>query len=85
VSPERAFWTGVVAHVVVLLAVWIAVAYGLGVLLRPALDAIAIAGQPLGLWIARQGAVLVFVAAVVVFVLRTAALERRLFGGRDAG
>ncbi len=83
-SPERAFWAAAVRLAVVLLVVWAAVAYGLGVILRPALDVRAIAGVPAGEWVARNGAVVLFALIVVFFVVRVAALERRHFGDGDS-
>lgn len=76
------FWKANLRLVATLLAVWFVVSFGFGILLRPALDAVAIGGAPLGFWFAQQGAIYVFVVLIFVYAWRVAALEKR-FGVSD--
>lgn len=78
----RRYWIANLALVFVLLLVWAGVSLGLGVLLVEPLNALKIGGAPLGFWIAQQGAIYVFVALILVYVLAMRVLDRR-FGVRE--
>ncbi len=78
-TPEQqaAYWRRNLRYIVSLLAVWAAVSYGASILFADALDAVVIAGVPLGFWFASQGSVLTFVALIFVYVKLMNDLDRK--------
>ena len=60
-----------------MLVVWAAVSFGAGILFADRLDAVKLFGFPLGFWCATQGAIVVFVALIFVYVGLMNALDRR--------
>jgi len=74
---QRAYWRRNLLYVGVLLAVWAAVSYGAAILFADALDTVRLAGFPLGFWFGHQGAILVFVLLVGVYVRLMNGLDRR--------
>jgi putative solute:sodium symporter small subunit len=77
-NPERqrAYWRRNLLYVSVLLAIWALVSYGAGILFADALDAWHLGGFPLGFWFGHQGAMLVFVLLVFVYVRLMNGLDR---------
>ncbi|RJX35764.1 MAG: DUF4212 domain-containing protein [Desulfurivibrio sp.] len=65
----KQYWKINLALMVVLLAIWATVSYGCGILFVEQLNAIKIAGFPLGFWFAQQGAIYVFVALIFIYYL----------------
>lgn len=81
-TPDRkAYWKATVRLTLGLLAIWFAVSYGAGILLRDWLDQVSIGGAPLGFWFAQQGAIYVFVGLIFYYCWAMARLERK-FGVR---
>ncbi len=78
-TPEQAhaYWRANLNLMLTLLAVWFAVSFGFGILLRDTLDAMSIGGAPLGFWFAQQGSIYVFVALIFIYCFRMTALERK--------
>jgi putative solute:sodium symporter small subunit len=71
------YWRKNLALIRNLLVIWAVVAYGLGILLAPALNSIRVfGGPPLGFWIAQQGAIWVFIVLIFVYAARMQALDR---------
>ncbi|MGB0367148.1 MAG: DUF4212 domain-containing protein [Flavobacteriaceae bacterium] len=62
------YWKENLRFLVFLLSIWFLVSYGAGILFRPVLDQIHIAGFPLGFWFAQQGSIYVFVLLIFVYV-----------------
>ncbi len=85
VSAEaaRAYWRANVALLCKLLAIWFLVSFGAGILFVDFLNQFQFFGFKLGFWFAQQGAMLVFIVLIFVYVARMGALERR-FGIDDA-
>jgi putative solute:sodium symporter small subunit len=52
---------------VILLSIWAIVSYGFGILFVEQLNAINIAGFPLGFWFAQQGAIYIFVCLIFIY------------------
>ncbi|WP_117238433.1 DUF4212 domain-containing protein [Thermus sediminis] len=77
------YWQKNLALIRNLLVIWAVVAYGLGILLAPALNSIRpFGGPPLGFWIAQQGAIWVFVVLIFIYATRMQALDRE-YGVED--
>jgi probable solute:sodium symporter small subunit len=72
-----AYWKENVRLLITLLIIWFAVSFGLGILLAPVLNNIAIAGYPLGFWFAQQGAIYAFIAIIFTYVFKMNALDRK--------
>jgi putative solute:sodium symporter small subunit len=77
-TPERqrAYWRLNLLVIGALLAVWLAVSFGAAIAFADGLDRVSFAGVPLGFWLGQQGAVLVFVALVLVYLVLMNALDR---------
>ncbi|RPF72465.1 DUF4212 domain-containing protein [Aurantiacibacter spongiae] len=83
-EPERsgednaaAYWRANLRLVGILLAIWFAVSFGAGILLRDWLDRVHIGGYPLGFWFAQQGSIYVFLILIAVYVRQMRRIERR--------
>ena len=76
-DQREAYWKANLRAIAGVLATWGAASFGAGILLADALDAVGILGFPLGFWFATQGAIVVFVALIFVYVRRMNALDRR--------
>jgi putative solute:sodium symporter small subunit len=78
-TPERqrAYWRSNVRYIVALLAVWLVLSFGAGILLADRLDAIRAFGFPLGFWFATQGSIAGFVLLIFVYVALMNRLDRR--------
>ena len=61
------YWRANLRILAMLLAVWFGVSFGLGILLVEPLNAIHVAGFPLGFWFAQQGSIYVFIALIWVY------------------
>ncbi|MDJ0785535.1 MAG: DUF4212 domain-containing protein [Myxococcota bacterium] len=81
-SREASYWRANLRLLAVLLAIWFAVSFGLGILLVVPLNEIRLGGFPLGFWFSQQGAILVFVVLVLVYALAMDRLERRRPSGQ---
>ena len=81
-NSRRAYWRKNLQYVSILLTVWFAVSFGAGILFVDELDAIRVGGFKLGFWFAQQGAIIVFVALIFVYVVLMNRLDRR-FGVSD--
>ncbi|MCK9297185.1 MAG: DUF4212 domain-containing protein [Desulfobulbaceae bacterium] len=61
------YWRKNLSVMVVLLSIWAIVSYGFGIIFVEQLNAIKIAGFPLGFWFAQQGAIYIFVALIFIY------------------
>jgi putative solute:sodium symporter small subunit len=73
----KGYWSATVKLTISLLAIWFAVSYGAGVLLRDVLDNVSIGGAPLGFWFAQQGSIYVFVALIFYYCFAMNKIERK--------
>jgi putative solute:sodium symporter small subunit len=71
------YWKNNLKYLVILLAVWFSVSYGLSILLVEPLNAIQIGGFKLGFWFAQQGSIYVFVILIFVYVSLMNKLDKK--------
>jgi putative solute:sodium symporter small subunit len=76
-AAEGAYWRENIRLLVSLMAVWFAVSFGCGILLRDWLDQFSLGGYPLGFWFAQQGSIYVFIGLIVFYVVRMKQIERK--------
>lgn len=76
------YWKANLRLLASLLAVWLLVSFGAGIVFADALNAIKIGGYPLGFWFAQQGSIFVFVGLIFYYTHRMKVIERR-FGIDD--
>ena len=74
-AMRQEYWRRNVRLMAVLLAIWALVSFGAGIFFADLLNNIEIAGFPLGFWFANQGAILVFLALIAVYVWRMDKLD----------
>jgi len=72
-----AYWRANVRLLISLIAIWFAASFGCGILFRDVLDQYSLGGYPLGFWFAQQGAVYVFIALIVFYVVQMKRIERK--------
>lgn len=61
------YWRKNLRYMVILMCIWALVSYVLGMIFVDQLNAIHIAGYPLGFWIGNQGSEVVFVILIFVY------------------
>lgn len=66
-TSANAYWAANVRIILISLVVWFACSFGLGILLRPALEGIHIGGADLGFWFAQNGSIYVFLVLIFVY------------------
>jgi putative solute:sodium symporter small subunit len=77
-TPDRtAYWPEVIRLTLTLLALWFAVSFGAGILLREFLDQFSLGGAPLGFWFAQNGSIYVFVALIFYYCAAMNRLEKK--------
>ena len=76
-NAAKAYWRENLTLMGVLLAIWFAVSFGVGILFRGWFDQFSIGGAPLGFWFAQQGSIYVFVVLIFVYSSRMGRLERK--------
>lgn len=77
------YWKENVRYLIILLSVWFTVSYGAGILFRDALNTIRIGGFKLGFWFAQQGAIIVFVILIFVYVYLMNKLDKKYGYDKD--
>jgi putative solute:sodium symporter small subunit len=75
-SASDRYWKANIRTVIGSLIIWFLVSYGCGILFADALNAIQIAGFPLGFWFAQQGAIIVFLVLIAFYAWRMNRLDR---------
>jgi len=65
---DEKYWQANIRLVLSLLAVWLLVSFGCGILFVDALDQIRFGGFKLGFWMAQQGSIFVFIALIFVYI-----------------
>ena len=76
-EQQVSYWRRNLVYIAVVLSAWTCVSLGAGVLFADRLDAIRIAGFPLGYWFANQGSVLAFVVLTFTYVGLMNRLDRK--------
>ena len=74
---SRAHWRDNLRIMALLLCVWFAVSYLLGIIFVEPLNAVKIGGIPLGFWFAQQGSIYVFIVLILVYALWMDRVDRR--------
>ena len=82
-SNTRLYWRANLRVMSWLLAVWLFVSYGLGIVFVEPLNAVRIGGFPLGFWFAQQGSIYVFIVLILVYALWMDRLDRRYGADHD--
>ena len=75
-ASHETYWRANLRIMAILLAVWFFCSYGLGILWVEPLNALSIAGFPLGFWFAQQGSIYIFVVLIAVYVFWMDRLDR---------
>jgi len=78
-ARHEAYWRAQIRRILILLAVWAFVAFGLSIILAPALNAVSLGGVPLGFWMAQQGSIFAFVVLIWIYA-RASDRADRAFG-----
>ena len=77
-SPKaRVYWKENIRIVLLLLAVWFLVSFGMGILLVDFLDGFRFFGFKFGFWMAQQGSIFCFVILIFVYVYRMNKLDHQ--------
>ena len=79
-------WQRSLRLIAVLLSIWFTVSFGCGILLRETLDQFTLPGTgfPLGFWFAQQGAIVIFVGLIGVYVLLASRIDAELDSERES-
>ena len=80
-EPDR-YWRSNLRVLAVLLPIWAVAGFGLGIVFVEPLNALRVAGFPLGFWFAQQGSIGIFVVLILVYALWMDRIERRIRRGR---
>jgi len=76
-ADGEAYWKANLRLIVGCLIVWALVSFGFGILLRPLLTGIEVAGTDLGFWFAQQGSILVFMVLIFFYAWRMNSLDKK--------
>jgi len=76
-EQQVSYWRQNLVYIALVLVAWTSVSLGAGVLFAHRLDAIRIAGFPLGYWFANQGSVLAFVVLTFAYIGLMNRLDRK--------
>ena len=74
-EQRQVYWRRNLRLMAVLLSIWALVSFGAGILFVEPLNEIVIAGFPVGFWFSQQGAPIVFVILIAVYVWRMDKLD----------
>lgn len=72
-----AYWSANLRLVAFCLVIWFVVSFIMGIVLRPMLQGIMVGGMDLGMWMAQQGSIYVFVILIFFYAIRMNALDRK--------
>ena len=75
--PRPSYWRQNLKILAILLTIWFAVSYGLGILLVEQLNQYQLGGFPLGFWFAQQGSIYVFIVLILVYAIWMDRLDRK--------
>ncbi|NKQ40575.1 MAG: DUF4212 domain-containing protein [Sulfurovum sp.] len=67
-EKAKAYWRENISMILKLLAVWLIVSYGAGILFINQMNSIEISGVKLGFWFAQQGSIMIFVVLIFIYV-----------------
>ena len=72
----KSYWKKNVRLLIILLSIWFTVSFILGIIFSKELDEITFFGFKLGFWISQQGAIIVYIAIIAVYVKKMQKLDR---------
>jgi putative solute:sodium symporter small subunit len=75
-SSHKRYWRLNLLCIGALLAIWLLVSFGCGILFVDQLDKIRIGGFKLGFWFSQQGAIYVFVVIIFVYAIVMNRIDR---------
>ncbi len=75
-TSSNAYWAANVRIILISLVIWFACSFGLGIILRPALEGIKIGGADLGFWFAQNGSIYVFLVLIFAYAVRMNKLDK---------
>jgi len=75
-NDYKIYWKKNVRLLIILLSIWFTVSFILGIIFSKELDKITFFGFKLGFWISQQGAILVYIAIIAVYVKQMQKLDR---------
>ena len=76
-DSDQSYWRENIRLIMICLAIWAFVSFGLGIILRPLLTGIYVGGADLGFWFAQQGSIYVFLALIFFYAVRMNAIDRK--------
>jgi putative solute:sodium symporter small subunit len=78
VNDYKAYWKKNVRLLIILLSIWFTVSFLLGIIFSEELDdpKFAFFGFKLGFWISQQGAIIVYIAIIAVYVKQMQKLDK---------
>jgi len=76
-EQAEAYWKANIKTVLVLMAIWFVVSFGMGILFVEPLNNIRMGGFPFGFWMGQQGSIYVFILLTLVYALRMQKLDRK--------
>lgn len=79
----QAYWKANLRLIVMCLAVWAGVGYGISIFLRPALSGITFGGVDIGFWFAQQGSILTFIGLVFFYAWRMNRIDKQFGMSED--
>jgi putative solute:sodium symporter small subunit len=76
---QNVYWAKSLQIVLFILTIWFVVSLGCGVLFRENLDAFfpPMGGAPFGFWMAQQGAIIVFLLLLFLYMILMNSLDRK--------
>ena len=75
-NDYKVYWKKNVRLLIILLSIWFTVSFILGIIFSKELDKITFFGFKLGFWISQQGAIIVYIAIIAVYVKQMQKLDR---------
>ena len=76
-EKATAYWRENITLMLMLLAVWFTVSFGMGILFIDELDNFQFFGFKFGFWMAQQGAIYVFVILIFIYAYKMNKLDRK--------
>jgi putative solute:sodium symporter small subunit len=70
------YWLRQRRRILVLLAVWAFVGFGLSIFGVEALNGFSLGGVPLGFWMAQQGSIFVFIVLILIYAVASDRADR---------
>jgi|TARA_B100000795_G_scaffold267411_2_gene252200 putative solute:sodium symporter small subunit len=78
----KMYWKKNVRLLIILLSIWFTVSFLLGIVFSEQLDKVTFFGFKLGFWISQQGAIVVYITIIFVYVKKMKKLDKE-FGISD--